>query len=227
MLTRNEEIKREEARAIEALCEHLRLMGVDATVESKEHKQLKTSVEWNFTLLGSVKIANRNIDLIEWQRDVYDLWRGDDYWGRWNRYRCNYVVQVKVDGLEDRLKAESEPVSVKKGFLKSELVGFKWVGNELAQVLNNDADITKVLYPPDKVTLSQESLWSRHKLATLPNVEIIPYKEHQCVRMRQVWVDEWTDRPNQHLVSAFPTAETFEAFDRIAQHIRSVANIRP
>lgn len=207
-----EEREKEETAAIDALCEHLKLLGVDATVESKGHKQFETSVEKNLAIVGSVRVANRSIDLIEWQLDVFDYWWGDYYKGRWDRYRCNYVLRLKVDGLEYQLKAKSEPVFVKKGFLKREFVGFKWAGNELAQVLNNDADITKMLYPLGK-------------LNELRNVETIPYKEHQCVRMRQVWVDEWTNRPNQHLISAFPTIETFNAFDRIAQHILTIAKI--
>jgi len=189
--------------AIEDLCEHLRRIGLDATIESQEYKKgIKPPAQvYEGWVMGSVRINNRNIDLIElwWQR-----WGSfGEYGSVENEYRCQYVVQAKVDGLEDKLKAESKPVM--KGFFSRETVDFKWEGKELAQILNSDANLRK------------------HFLSQVPtsflHVEIIPHKEHKCI-IRQKF-------GTNYVKNTFPTIETFEAYDRIAQHIRSIANVRP
>jgi len=180
---------------VEALCEHLRRMGLNATVESKSKWR---EIFWPvlvFPLLGSVRVVNRNIDLVELEgvrrtREEY----------AWGSFRCNYVVQAKVNGLEDRLKAKLDVVT--KGFLRREFVDFKWKGRELAQVLNGDANLRSTRYG---------------------SLEIKPDKKHQRVRIREISASG-TYYATPEL--AFPTIEAFEVFDRIAQHIRSIANVR-
>jgi len=122
-------------------------------------------------------------------------------------FRCNYVVQAKVDGLEDRLKAELK--AVRKSFLSMQAVDFKWKGRELAQVLNGDANLRDKLYRMD--------IW-RYLFASL---QIKPDKKHQRVRIRPFLFSVWAVK------NAFPSIEAFEAYDRIAGHIRSIANVLP
>jgi len=123
--------------------------------------------------------------------------------------RCSYVVQAKVNGLEDRLKTKLKVV--RKGFLRGEVVDFKWKGRELAQVLNGDANLRDTLYRiKHRIPFTGLSAY----------LEIKPDKKHQRVRIRPIPTEGWAP------VSAFPTVETFEAFDRIAHHIRSIANVR-
>jgi len=111
------------------------------------------------------------------------------------------VVQAKIDGLENKLKAEAK--SIKKGFLSKEVVGLKWEGGSLAQLLNADSDL--------KTKLLQEGL---------VEIEIRPDKKNQYVRMRQ--------KPfHSKTTLALPTREAFEIYDRIAQHIHSIATARP
>jgi len=173
---------------IDELCKHLVRIGLNATVESKKSKRLG-GFDLLSLILGSVRVVNRNIDLVE-----LELIRGI-YGG----YRCNYVVQAKVNGLEDRLKAKLEVVT--KGFLRRE-VDFKWKGRELAQVLNGDANLRDTRYG---------------------SLEIKPDKKHQRVRIREISASG-THYATPEL--AFPTIEAFDAFDRIAQHIRNIANVR-
>jgi len=174
---------------VDALCERLRGISLDATVESKETK-------WWKYIQGAVRVADRNIDLVEWEKIWYP---SDDIP---DTYRCNYVVEAKVEGLEEKLKAEGKPV--RKSFFSRKVVDFKWKGEELAQSLGSDTELRSFL-------LSQRRP---------SKVEIEPWKEHQCVRIRP---KRYTDSPE----AAFPTVEAFEAYDRIAQHIRSIANVRP
>jgi hypothetical protein len=71
---------------------------------------------------------------------------------------------------------------------------------------------------------SKEPKWKGKELAQtlnsdaltlLPNVQVLPNGSCQCVVMREkrYW-DSW--------FSAFPTADTFETFDRIAKHVRRI-----
>jgi len=185
-------------REVEALCEHLRLLGLNATVESKKRKLLSWPAGgW---VIGTVRVANRNIDLVE--LELLTVW--PEY-----LYRCDYVVQASVEGLENKLKAETKPVTV-----RDEVVDFRWEGKELAQILNSDANLKDTLY---RLKGTIFSWYLEGTVFSIPYLEIKPYRKHQCVRIRQKGS---TNSP----VSAFPTAETFEAYDRIAQHIRSIAS---
>jgi len=183
-------------RAIEALCEHLRRMGLNATVESKKFKWREVFVPVVLPLLGSVRVVNRNIDLVELEGRTREEFR---YWEYGSGFRCNYIVQAKVNGLEERLEAKLDVVE--KG-LRREFVDFKWKGRELAQVLNGDANLRTTRYG---------------------SLEIKPDKKHQRVRIREISaIGLYYATPEL----AFPSIETFEAYDRIAHHIRSIANVR-
>ena len=111
------------------------------------------------------------------------------------------TVEAKVNGQEDRLMAKGKPV--RKSFLRREVVDFKWKGSELAQFLNGDANLIDTLCRMDIPRYLNASL------------QIKPDKKHQCVRIRQKGGYDSQE-------AAFPTLETFEAYDRIAQHIRSI-----
>jgi len=199
--------------AIEELCEHLRLIGLNATVESKEPESL--GIFSSGQVIGSVNVENRNIDQVELEERHEGGGRspsGRTTAPRRTLYRCNYVVRAKVEGIEDKLTAEANPV--KKGFLSKEIVDFKWEGKELAQILNSDTNLKNMMYPPDKLALKNKGL------IQLPGVEIKPYEKHECVRISQKYF-------YYNPASAFPTIETFEACDRIAQQVRSIACGRP
>jgi hypothetical protein len=79
-------------------------------------------------------------------------------------------------------------------------VDFQWQGGYLAQLLNADSDLQDMLLR-----------------AGLNKLLISPDKRNQCVRITPLTVER----------KAFPTREAFEAYDRIAQHIRSIAHTRP
>lgn len=180
---------------VEALCEQLRRIGLNATVESKKPGGFYPI----FFRVGSVRVVNRNIDLVELQ-----LIPGES-----GGYRCNYLVQVKVNGLEDMLKAKGKPV--RKSYLSREVVDFKWKGKKLAQVLNDDANLRNMLL---RMGIP------RYLNA---NVQIKPDKKHQRVKIRPIDQSPYPWRPE----AAGPSALEFEAYDRIAQHVRSIATVRP
>jgi len=185
---------------VEALCEHLRRMGLNATVESKKLKWREVFVPVVWPLLGSVRVVNRNIDLVELEGRTREEFR---------YFRCSYVVQAKVNGLEDRLRAKGKPV--RKSFLSRQAVDFKWKGGELAQVLNGDANLRDMLCRMD-IPRYLNPFWT-------DTMGIKPDKKHQRVRIRPI-------RDFYDPINVFPSIEAFEAYDRIAQHIRSIANVR-
>jgi len=255
---------------VEALCEHLRQIGLDVTVESKpppigfwkssspfviyglifellligwlclllsaetlwmgvgvlilggltlaffnpQSDYFLTLLDLPFT--GSIRVANRNIDLIELEKLnkhalIREKFSGIMVYAPYVRvlyldiYRCNYIVQAKVDGLEDKLKAKAKPVTVQKDPKSWEVVGITWEGGELAQILNSDSNLRDTL--------------SHMKDSVFSFLEISPDRILERVRIGPTGAAYGSPK------SAFPTVETFEAYDRIASHVRSIARI--
>lgn len=229
--------KAERETAIDALCEHLRRMGLNATVDWKEQNLHVSTLKLYLGLgqlphtgiIGSIRIADRNIDAVELDWQIWDVGVAESS-NIVHVYRCDYVVQVKVKGLADKLMAESKPVEIRRGFLRSEVVDFRWEGKELADTLNDDIELKKMLYPPDGMHWKKKSGWTFMAFLQIPlagfsqrqpyNVEIVPDEENQSVRISRNYYHH--DSP----ADAFPTIENFEAYDKIAYHVRSVANAR-
>jgi len=114
--------------------------------------------------------------------------------------------------MESKLEAEFKPIERRKGLFGKEVVGFQWEGGELAQRLNSDSDLKNMLLK-ERV----------HRLL------IKPEKEHQCVRITPPTGSETFSfnfglHPSIFGRKAFPTREAFEVYDKIAQHIRSIAS---
>jgi len=199
--------KTEREDGLKALCKHLKRIGLSATL-AKDYPVWSSLV-----VIGSVRVADRNVNFVEldWWEDKKAIEAFDDMgetvrFGHIYRsqYRCNYVVQARVKGLEDKLEAEGKPIK-KSGFLRKRVVDFRWEGKELAQILNSDAKLRSHFLSQRRPT----------------KVEIEPSRKgHPYVRIIQ-------KRLYYRPLSAFPTIETFEAYDRIAHHIRSIANVRP
>jgi len=177
------------------LVEHLRKIGIGTTVLASEPK-----VQAFTNFIGSVSVEGKNIDVVEVEMKLVgggfdsDEFHGDIGYST-SVYRFNYVVQAEIDGLENKLKAEAKPI--KKGFLSKEVVGLKWEGGSLAQLLNVDSNLRDILL--------REGLFE---------TEIRPDKKNRCVRVRQKQFHSKT-------ALAFPTLEVFEIYGKIAEHIRN------
>jgi len=216
------EARTREVGLINELCEHLRQIGVEATVldfKSPEaiHHSRTSHIYYtmeNLPPLGCVKVEGRNIDLVEVSR----IGAGGGISGGPGHlvYRYNYVVKANVGNLENKLKAEAK--QIKKGFLSSEIIDYNWEGGELAQLLNADSELKNMLL----------------ELGS-PNLMVTPYKRDQYVGIMPVISPITTivigGIPVKYdgIVGrkAFPTREAFEAYDRIAQHIRSILSSQP
>jgi hypothetical protein len=215
------EVKEDEL--INELCAHLRQIGLNATVvESGSPEDIGRLVTF---ALGSVKVEDRNLDLVQVEKISviasdpkmrpgqagYTRERGQGS----RRYDYHYVMRVKVAGLESKLEAEFKPIEKRKGLFGKEVVGVQWEGGELAQRLNADSDLKK--------RLLKEGV---HRLV------IKPEKEHQCVRITpptgsKTLSFDFGRHPEIFGRKNFPTREAFEIYDKIAQHIRNIADIQP
>ena len=182
---------------LNGLVEHLRKIGIEATILVSEPK-----VQAFTNFIGSVSVEGKNIDLLEVEMKLVGGGFDGEFHGdigySTSVYRFNYVVQAEIAGLENKLKVETKPI--KKGFFGKEVVGLKWEGGSLAQLLNGDNNL--------RDTLLREGLFE---------IEIRTDKKNRCVRIRQ--------KPfHSKTVLDFPTLEVFEIYNKIAEYLRSITS---
>jgi len=210
------------------LSEHLRQMGLDATLLPPESPEA-VGPRWkkgpfaSGRSLGCIKIKNRNLNLIQVEKAMTEEPShtggpdGPSEEGDLGRlvYLYHFIVRVDVEGLERTLKAEIKPII--KGFLSRQTIDFKWEGRELAQRLNLDSQLKNMLL--------------KNGLKKLPIIEVRADKTNKCVRItRTPPIPKWTVGPHSREEAValltvgreFPTREEFETYDRIAHHIRSM-----
>jgi hypothetical protein len=227
--------KIEDVGLVNELCEHLRQIGIEATVldlkspEAVHHTptmHIIYSIK-NIPPLGCVKVEGRNIDLVEVCRffgsagglsgsaSAGGFGGSASPGGPLATYRYNYIVKANVGNLENKLKAEAERIT--KGLLDREIIDYMWMGGELAQLLNADTELKNMMLG-----------FGSPKLMVHPNkkdqyVEITPIVSSTNIVIGGIPVkyDLTVGR------KAFPTREAFEAYDRIAQHIRSILSSQP
>jgi len=199
----DEKMKKVEEGYVDAWCKHLRLLGLDAT-KIVCLKKMEQRIEFRGVerVLGSIRLTNRNIDSVELTE--FEYYEYDPSSWSATELRCNYLIHARVEGLESKLEARLKPITIRRGFLKREIVDVRWEGRELANMLNNDANLRDTL--------------NRMKNTAFVRLEIKPYTKHQCIRIRQ-------KGPRVPEI-AFPTVEAFEAYDRIAQHISNITGAR-
>ena len=223
------------------LFDHLRQIGVNGTVHVAESVPETKGGMLVGSVVGRVKIENRNIDSVQVETVHPGGWVIGDESNRvpFNVFNYHYVVQANVEGLENRLNAEVKPIT--KGFLSKEVVDFRWEGGELAQRLNADSELRNMLL--------------REGLDKLPNIEVRPHQKprnvpgigrppqdfleaqasfKQCVRItkrpkipsnseaHQMFVVPGIPVWERKVGAELPTQETFETYERIAQHIHNI-----
>lgn len=211
-----------ETDLVQDLVDHLLQIGVQArvidtkSVEAVKHKP--TLGIFGNPPLGVVKIDGRNVDLVELYREVRGGGGGMGPGGRGYHhapsevnYYYDYVVRGDVGDKEEDLKAEVHPIE--KGLLRKELLDVEWKGRSLANSLNADQDLKKMLLE-----------------SGAPRLEVKPDKKDGCVAIglpHRGWHATVTigGIPIRHDFNvgrkAFPSREAFEIYDRVAMHIRS------
>jgi len=192
-------------------------------------------------VVGRVKVEDRNIDSVQVETVHPGGWVIGDESNRvpFNVFNYHYVVQANVEGLENRLNAEVKPIT--KGFLSKEVVDFRWEGGQLAQRLNADSELRDMLLKEGLDKLPNIEVRPHQKPRNVPGIGKPPQdfleaqaSFKQCVRItkrpkipsnseaRQMFevpgIPVWERKVGVEL----PTQETFETYERIAQHIHNI-----
>ena len=208
------------------LSEHLRQIGLDATLLPPESPEA-LGPKWkkgsfvSGQSLGCIKIRKRNLDLIQVEktRTEEPSFTGgpggpsDLDLGRLV-YLYHFIVRTDVEGLERAFRADIKLIT--KGLFSRKAIDFKWEGRELARLLNLDYQLKNMLL--------------KNGLDQLPTIEVTADKANKCVRItRTPPIPKWTYGPTGREAASlltvgreFPTREEFEAYDRIAHHVRSM-----
>lgn len=156
-----------------------------------------------------IKINGQNINFVQIQgfKDI----RGQSEAGK----QYHYVVQGSVKGLEGKLKAEIKPPTYWKLDLNNKrVIDFQWEGGELAKRLNADSELKNMLLQGglDKLVIGfdrgRQSIRIIHMPGTWTTIKI--GSDSMTVGRKQL-----------------PTPEDFAAYNRIAQHIRSILGSQP
>ena len=107
-------------------------------------------------------------------------------------YEYAYGLKASAAGLEDKLKANAKPI--RKSFFNRTIIDYTWEGGELTKLLNADTDLKRML-----IEEGIDHLWTNSSKS-----------------LQYVWINRRGERKE------FPSPKAFEAYDRIAQHIRSI-----
>lgn len=202
------------------LCRHLQQIGMrvevvwdDPSPEAIHYQMSPGTFGRVESPLGSVKVEGRSIDAVRlcittespWGQGKVDYWPSARASDRVTYFISYLVHGENVKNLEDDLKAETWQIKV--GLFEKKVTGFEWKGGRLAGILNADSDL--------KNQLSKMGL---------PHLIIMPHKDEQHVEIRTstIVADEQTVRS-----AVFPTPEAFDAYDRVARHIRSIIAYSP
>jgi len=178
-------------------CEHLRRIGIDATLlKSGSPDTIEETC---------IKIEDRNIDFVQ-------VHRLPSTSGRPSELSYQYALRADIKDLEDKLKAEvSPPTYWKLDLAQKRVVDFRWLGGELARLLNADSDLKDMLLK-----------------GGLDRLVIVPDKKHQLVKIIHM-PGTWTTITVGSVSTvigrkALPTPEDFEAYDKMAHHVRSIVS---
>ena len=65
-------------------------------------------------------------------------------WGAQDRFQAHYIVKKDLSENDEGFVAETK-LTTKGHFGSKKLVGVQWVGGRIADVLNNDAELTNII----------------------------------------------------------------------------------
>lgn len=211
---------------LNTLCKHLRELGLDATLLDLEDPEARLEPQWT---LGCVKIKGKNIDLVQAQC----ILRGEDGPST-NIFMYNYVLWMNTQGLKDDLKADFKPIENRKGTMEEEnkAAGYQWVGKGLAETLNKDLALSKMMphlglaqleIRTDKRSGGYYNPWRGMMgfpkvTGDLKAVVITPIFPIINIALANGGIKNVLNVGREDL----PSLEAFEAYDKIAQHIRTL-----
>ena len=114
-------------------------------------------------------------------------------WGAQDRFQTHFIVRGNTGNNDSDFVAKTKP-STKGYFGSKKLIGVQWVGGKIAEMLNNDHELTSMIL---KQPLKDANIW------------IDPTKNG--IRIYGKW-----KHSNEFGISK----ELFAIYDRIASHIK-------
>jgi hypothetical protein len=144
------------SESVEDLCQCLVQWGINASVLDKNSPEV-LPVNKVFGIatdppIGTIKVEGKNFDLIELHHRVVAKSSGMTIGGvitiKSNDNQApqdllqKYIIRTDTSLGRD-LKVELK--AKEKGFMNKEIVGYEWKGGKLAQALNSDAELEKML----------------------------------------------------------------------------------
>ena len=214
------------AELLNMLCQHLQGLGINCTLLEYGNPEGILTPQWT---LGCVKVNGQNIDLIHAQC----ILKGADG-PISNIFLYNYVVQVAVKGIEEKLKTDLKPIVRQTETLKkeTEVTGFQWVGRDLADVLSKDSNLNQMIVHLGlgglKIRVEKRSggyYNPYRRMSDMPKVTgdwravlITPVSPLVSRALAEGGLKDLRDVGREDL----PTLEAFEVYDKIASTIRKV-----
>ena len=224
----------DDAGFMNSLSTHLRNIGITATLLEPESPDAIGPM-WKFgpigsgTVVGCIRMEGSDVDLLQVERMIrseaqHDERTPTDYH---HLFAYHYIVRTDFEGSEKTVKANIKPIT--KGFIRREVTDFRWEGGDLAQRLNADTDLRNRLL--------------REGLNQLPRIDIQPDRTNHCIRITQLFEISvggsgrfsvgiggfnmgMGGRPHDLDVAtvetSFPSRETFDLYNVVARHVRSI-----
>jgi len=116
-------------------------------------------------------------------------------WGTQDRFQAHFIVRKDLSENDEGFVAETKPIT-KGHFGSKKLVGVQWVGGSIADILNNDTELTNMIL--------KQSFKDAH-------IRIDPTKNG--VRIYGDWKNN-----NEFGISK----DMFAIYDKIASHIKKL-----
>lgn len=118
---------------VDSLCSQLQTMGIDAKLRDRTaNKLMKIGGS-----IGCIKVDGQNFDAIQVSRNGMGYPTLPYVW-----FEFHFMIQIDLN-MPMFLKAKTK--QKKKGIIYRELVDVQWVGSQLADNLNHDSELKKIL----------------------------------------------------------------------------------
>ena len=135
--------------------------------------------------------------------------------GKYDHYAqgSHFMYSVKHETGDERKELMANTKKIKEGIFRKP-VDFKWVGGQIADILNQDTALKEPLYDELNITRPKEfDESSRYcNIKRTEDIQIRPYNHVVMICTPFTW---W----NGDLTQTFPPPHVFRAYDKIAKYI--------
>lgn len=195
------------------LLAHYQNAGINAVLLEKDNPETVDKET-------AIKINGRNFDLVilKFAKGSMAVGRGGGFGPSISKkvtkthptLQFHHIIKSMGNRREDDLKVEMK--EKQKGFISKKLVDIEWKGGKLAGLLNGDADLKNMILATGTTSLKVE-----------------PDRKNDCVRViHQKGIDLIVEgggvfiKKTETRAENFPSIETLDIIDRMAEHVKSV-----